>query len=143
MRGIAAPRGCGRSTGPFGPFGRADRLRQHMALFALVQPGLAAASQLGAFKPVEHEQRSLDLADLLERDVDLVRPLVGCELPQHGRRRDVPGLERGDQREHLVPVFADDVDPDSLAEQGGDRGVVGERRDRREAMIGEVPQSRA
>ena len=40
-------------------------------------------------------------------------------------------------------MFADDVDPDPLAEQRGDRRIACERRDGREAAIGEVAQPRA
>lgn len=42
---------------------RADRLRQNVALFALVQARLAASAKIGIFQPVEHEESPLDLAD--------------------------------------------------------------------------------
>ena len=42
-----------------------DRLRQSMALLAVVEAGMALPAQIGIFKPVQQEQRPLDLADLL------------------------------------------------------------------------------
>ena len=42
-----------------------DRLRQGMALFAVVESGMASPTQIGVFEPVEHEQRPLNLADFL------------------------------------------------------------------------------
>ena len=39
-----------------------DRLRQGMALFAVVESGMASPTQIGVFEPVEHEQRPLNLA---------------------------------------------------------------------------------
>jgi len=45
----------------------ANKLDKEMALFALVQPGVAAPAQSRAFQPVEHEQCALDSPQLLER----------------------------------------------------------------------------
>ena len=42
-----------------------DRLRQGMALLAVVETGMASPTQIGIFEPVQHEQRPLDLADFL------------------------------------------------------------------------------
>ncbi len=42
-----------------------DRLRQSMSLFAVVETGMATPAQVGIFKPVQHEQGPLDLADFL------------------------------------------------------------------------------
>ncbi len=78
-----------RVIGPLGdpslPEG-ADRLRESMSLLAFVEARLAAPAEGRILKPVEHEQRPLDLSDLLEGDSKLVLPLVGGELSQHGAR---------------------------------------------------------
>ena len=42
-----------------------DRLRQGMALLAVVKAGMSSPAQIGIFKPVQHEQGPFDLADLL------------------------------------------------------------------------------
>lgn len=42
-----------------------DRLRQGMALLAVVEAGVAPPPQVGIFKPVQHEQDALDLTDFL------------------------------------------------------------------------------
>ena len=93
-------------------------LRQGMALLALVQPGMAAPAELRAFQPVEHEQRALDAPQFLERQVELVLPAVGGELPQHDGRRHGAGFQRRDQAHHLVPMFADDVGLDPRPSSG-------------------------
>jgi hypothetical protein len=43
-----------------------------MALLAVVETGVAPPAQVRIFKPVQHEQRPLDFADFLKRDVELV-----------------------------------------------------------------------
>ena len=42
-----------------------DRLRQGMALLAVVEAGMASPAQIGIFEPVQHEQGPFDLADFL------------------------------------------------------------------------------
>jgi hypothetical protein len=54
-----------------------------MALFTLVEPGLAPAAQRRVLEPVQHKQSTLDLANFLKGDINLVLPLVGRELSQH------------------------------------------------------------
>jgi hypothetical protein len=44
--------------------------------FALVEPSLAAPTQLWFFKPVEHKQRAFNLANFLQRNVQLIMPFV-------------------------------------------------------------------
>src|SRR5215831_20431520 len=87
----------------------ADDLRKGMALFALVEPGVAAPAQFGALQPVEHEQRAFDAPQLLERQIELVLPAIGRELPQRGGRRHGAGLQRYDQAQYLAPVFPNDL----------------------------------
>ena len=70
---------------------RADSLSERVALLAFVQSGLAAPTELGAFQPVEHEERALDAAKFLERQIELILALVCGELSQHCRRRDGAG----------------------------------------------------
>ena len=49
-----------------------------MALFALVQPGMATPAQLRTFQPVEHEQCPLDPSQFLECQVERnAHPLGG------------------------------------------------------------------
>ena len=95
----------------------ADDLGQEVALFALVQPGVAAPAQLRTFQPIEHEQCALDPSQFLQSQVELVLSAVRRELLQHGGRRNGAGLERRDQADHLVPVLADDVDLDPSSHQ--------------------------
>jgi hypothetical protein len=61
-------------------FEGADDLREEMTLLALVEPGMAASAQFGAFEPVEHEQRAFDPPQLLECEVELVLAAVGREF---------------------------------------------------------------
>ena len=68
-----------------------------MPLLALVQPGMAAPAQFRTFQPVQHEQRSLDAAEFLQCQIELVLTPIGRKLLQHDRRRDDPGLQRRDQ----------------------------------------------
>jgi hypothetical protein len=56
---------------------RADHLGENVALLALVQSSMAPLPKLWAFKPVEHEQRSFDPAEFLERKIELILPLIG------------------------------------------------------------------
>ena len=49
-----------------------DRLRQDMVQHDVVETGVAPPAQVRIFKPVQHEQRPLDFADFLKRDVELV-----------------------------------------------------------------------
>ena len=49
-------------------------MREHgpgegMSRLALVEPRLALHAELGAFHPVEHEQRAFDAPDLAEREI--------------------------------------------------------------------------
>ena len=69
-------------------------------------------AKLGDLEPVEHEQSSLDLADLLQGDVELVLLFVSCELPEHYLRRDMARLDRGDKPQDVTPLFADHIGSD-------------------------------
>lgn len=57
--------------------------------------------------PSEGEQfllestNSLDLADFLKRDVDLVLALVRGQFAQYRQRRDMPCLQRGAEAQNL------------------------------------------
>ena len=69
-----------RLVGPVGDTAlleRADRLGQKVPLLGFVKPGLAAATERGAFQPVEHEQCPFDATDLSEREIELVLALIG------------------------------------------------------------------
>ncbi len=63
---------------------RADCLRKGVTLFTLIQAGLATLAQRRTLQPIQHEQGSLDLADFLKGDIELVLTLVSSELSQHG-----------------------------------------------------------
>jgi len=93
-----------------------DCLRQGMALFAVVETGMASPAQIRIFEPVQHEQGPLHLADFLKSDVELVLPFVGGQLSQHDRWRDMAGLDRANEAQHVVPLFTDDVGADTLAQ---------------------------
>jgi hypothetical protein len=58
----------------------ANYLGEEVALFALVQPGLAAPAQLRAFQPIEHEQCALDPPQFLQRQIELVLSAVRGQL---------------------------------------------------------------
>ncbi len=51
--------------------------------FTLVEAGLAFHAEVTVFDPVEHEQRSLDPADLAEREIQPVLLPVRAELAQN------------------------------------------------------------
>src|SRR3546814_20053405 len=70
-------------------------------------------------------------------------PFVGSELSQHDRWRDMAGLDRPYEAQHVFPLLTDDVGADTLAQQRGDGRIGRERRDRREPPVGEVAQARA
>ena len=93
---------------------RIASLKQAAALAAL--PSMACQTARRA-QPVEHEEGALDLADFLERDIDLVLPLVGGEFSQHDRRCDVTGLQRCDETDHVVPMLANDFSADSFSQK--------------------------
>ena len=119
-----------------------DGLRKGMPLLALVEPGLAAAPERGIFQPIEHEERSLDLSDLLQGNVHLVLAFVGSEFSQHDRRRSVTGLKRCHQTRDVVPMLADYIGTNTLAEKRRDRRIVRRRCDRDQPSIRKVAQSR-
>ena len=90
-----------------------QRLRERVALLALVQAGLAALPEGTGFQPVEHEQRPLDSTQLLQRQIELVLPLVGSELLQHGGREHGSGAQRGHQASLEVEDGGDEDGPPS------------------------------
>ena len=94
----------------------ADDLGEEMAQFALVQPGVAAPVPLRASQPVE--QRALDPSQFLKRQVELDLPAVSRELLQHDGRGHGTCLQRRDQTDRLVPVFANDIGLGPLASCG-------------------------
>ena len=95
----------------------ADDLGKEVALFALVQPGVAAPAQLWAFQPIEHEQCARDPSQFLQCQVELVLSMVGGELLQHGGRCHGAGFQRREQADRLVPMLADDIGLDPLSQQ--------------------------
>ncbi len=121
---------------------RVHGLRQGMTRLALVQPGLAATPQGPALQPVDREQRPLDAADLGEREVEAVLPFVGRELPEHGRRCDDAGPDRGGEPKDAVPALGDGVGSDRPAEDRLDPAVGRRWLDRAQALVGEIAQSR-
>ena len=83
-------------------------LARVMARSLLLRPRLARHTQLGAFDPLQHEQRALDAADLAEGEVQAILLPVGAQLPEHGRGLDGLGLDTGCQSHHVAPVIEDD-----------------------------------
>lgn len=74
-----------------------------------IQASLVAPTKIGTFQPVEHEEGSLDLADFLKNDVDLVLAFVFGQFAQHRRWRNMPRLQRGDEAKDVPPILADRV----------------------------------
>ena len=59
----------------------ADHLGRRMPLLALVQAGMAAPAKVRTFQPVQHEQRPLDAAELLQCQIEMVLAPIGCKHP--------------------------------------------------------------
>src|SRR5690606_12327427 len=67
----------GGTVADFTPAMEADCPLQRMMRFALVEPDLGAALQIGVQNPVDHEQGSLDAADLAQSRGKFVLPRIG------------------------------------------------------------------
>ena len=77
---------------------RADCLSESVALLALVQSGLAASTELGAFEPVEHEERALDAAMLLQRQIELVLALYAASFFSIAEGATAPAFSEATKR---------------------------------------------
>ena len=75
-------------------------------------------------------------------NVHLVLAFVGSEFSQHDRRRSVTGLKRCHQTRDVVPMLADYIGTNTLAEKRRDRRIVRRRCDRDQPSIRKVAQSR-
>ena len=82
-------------------------------------------------------------ADLLHCDVELVLSFVGCELPEHHRRRDMARLDRGDKPQDVTPLFADHFGSDAFSEQRRDMRVGRGLADRDQPSIRKIAKPRA
>ena len=62
-----------------------DGTGQRVARFALVEPEMGAAAEVGVLDPIKREQRALDAADLAQRLGKPILARIGRQLFEHGR----------------------------------------------------------
>ena len=114
-----------------------------MSRLALVETRLALHAELGAFHPVEHEQRAFDAPDLAEREIQAVLLAVGAELAQHRRGLYGHGFDTGRQPQGVVPVLEHDLLVDRLAHEGGELLPPPGSAEARQPTIRKVAQTRS
>ena len=114
-----------------------------MSRLALVETRLALHAELGAFHPVEHEQRAFDAPDLADREIQAVLLTVGAELAQHRRGLYGHGFDTGRQPQGVVPVLGHDLLVDRLAHEGGELLPPPGSAEARQPTIRKVAQTRS
>jgi hypothetical protein len=63
--------------------------REGVTLPASAELDMTAAAKLEAFEPIKHEERPFDLADFLQRQIDLILPFISGQFAQHHRGCDM------------------------------------------------------
>ena len=103
----------------------ADGSFQRVMGFALVEPNLGTALQIGIQNPVDHEQGPLDATDLAQGCGQFVLPWIGGELAQNLAGRDAPGRDGGGDAQDIGPVALDHGLIDFSADHGPQVGRGG------------------
>lgn len=91
--------------------------------FALIQFAGRASTLLGAFDPVEGEERALDPADLAQRQRQPVRARIGSEPFKHQRGADHAGADRNGEAQQVRQMALDQVGVDPAGDEGSECGA--------------------
>jgi len=94
-----------------------DRARQAVLGLTLVELGRHEPPQRRVVEPAQREQGALDTSHLAQRRGEAVLMAKGRQLFQDDRGRDGPALQGRDHPADVVPMRADQIRVESLAEQ--------------------------
>ena len=130
-RGLALERTVAEPPEPV----QADGPGKRVAGLAFVQLQLGGAADLGVLDPSQGPQGTLDAAQLAEGGGEAVLPGVGPEPLEHQRGADGPGADRSREAEQLVPLAADEIGIETLADQRRRDTVGGARLERVEPAV--------
>lgn len=99
-------------------------LHEVVELFALVGRRVDAFPQPGVIDVFQQELCPYQPSQLAERIVQLVLSTGRAQPAENGRRRDLAGLDRNDDAQHVFQVPRDQLPIDGAAEQAIDMGVM-------------------
>ena len=69
------------------------------------------------FQQIQHEDGTLDLANFLKRNINLILTLIGGQFLQDQGWRNLTGVQRGNKADNFVPMRANNICANSFSQK--------------------------